>query len=223
MVMNSNGSTGKAYAMVDYEEVMKNWGWVVGIVGLVLAFFVVWLFIDLISGSSLRIVPVSIKGSAFFMPNIVAAMLASIGVIIGGFGPWVTVLGFSRSAVGGDGTAASVLGGIALIALFTVFNLARTEVMSGLLVFLALIAALLGGLACAVAVLDINTLVADGSVEIFQRTIGPEIGWGLWAVTISSVVLTVTSLAVVMVVRSNTNRAHRRVTARRMLEESGEA
>jgi hypothetical protein len=39
--------------------------------------------------------------------------------------------------------------------------------------------------------------VTSRKVELFGQTVGPQIGWGLWLVLITSVVLTVTAIVVV--------------------------
>jgi len=58
-----------------------------------------------------------------YLPNLIAALVAAVGIVIGSIGPWVTVLGIDRTNTDGDGIITLVLGAAAAAMLFAVFNL----------------------------------------------------------------------------------------------------
>lgn len=139
--------------------------------------------------------PAQVNAAPFYLPNLIVAMVASVGVVVGSIGPWITFLALSRNAVGGDGTITLILGIIAGAALFAVLNLSRTRVDSGWMVGLTCLAFLAGLVAAIVAVADIFE-VTSRKTELFGNSIGAQVGWGLWMVAIASVVLVATSIVV---------------------------
>jgi hypothetical protein len=133
-----------------------------------------------------------------YLPNLIAALVASAGIVIGSLGPWMTFLVFDRTNTDGDGKYTLVLGIIATMALFIVLNLgrsqpAKTERMVGLSVL-----AMLAGAGCLlIGVVDAGEVTSPSrQVELFGRTVGPQIGWGLWMVLISSIALLLTAFVV---------------------------
>jgi hypothetical protein len=130
-----------------------------------------------------------------YLPNLIAAIVASLGVVIGSLGPWMTFLVFSRSNVDGDGMFTLVLGIVAAAALFALFNVGRLRPDSGWMVPLACAGVVAGVICVAIAVIDVFGVV-NRKTELFGQTVGPQVGWGLWLVLIGSLVLIATSLIV---------------------------
>ena len=69
--------------------------------------------------------PPSTAPSTLYQPNLIAAMIASVGVVIGSLGPWLTFLAFDRTNTDGDGMLTLGLGVASAVALFTILNLGR--------------------------------------------------------------------------------------------------
>jgi hypothetical protein len=63
-----------------------------------------------------------VNAAPLYLPNLIAAIIASAGVVVGSIAPWATFLAFSRNAVGGDGTITLILGLVAGAALFAVLT-----------------------------------------------------------------------------------------------------
>jgi hypothetical protein len=38
-----------------------------------------------------------------YLPNLIVALIASVGIVVGSLGPWLTVLMIDRNATDGDG------------------------------------------------------------------------------------------------------------------------
>ena len=68
---------------------------------------------------------------ALYLPNLIAAMIASVGVVIGSLGPWLTFLALNRTATDGDGVITLVLGVVATAALFVILSLGRSRASGG--------------------------------------------------------------------------------------------
>ena len=145
--------------------------------------------------------PQQIKASPFYWPNLIAALVAALGIAVGSIGPWIAFMGISRNAVGNDGTITLILGIAAALALFALLNFGRTEVRAGRMITLGTIAGIAGVIAFVIAFLGAQE-VSSRKTEIMGSTIGPEIGWGLWMILISGPVLAITSLVVVNQVKS---------------------
>jgi len=147
--------------------------------------------------------PEQVKASPFYWPNLVAALIASIGIAVGSIGPWIAFMGMSRNAIGigRDGTITLILGIIAALALFALLNFGRTQVRSRRMVVLGMVAGVAGAVAFVIALLSALD-VSSRENEFMGRTIGPEIGWGLWMILIGGPVLAVTSAIVVQQVKA---------------------
>ena len=126
-----------------------------------------------------------------YLPNLIAALVAAVGIVIGSIGPWVTVLGIDRTNTDGDGIITLVLGAAAAAMLFAVFNLGSDR--AKLQTRLCTVCIPLGALAFLVAATDMGE-VTSRHVELFGTTITAQPGWGLWLVLLMSVVLVVTAL-----------------------------
>lgn len=135
------------------------------------------------------------NSAPLYLPNLIAALIASVGVVVGSIGPWATFFAMSTNAVGGDGTITLILGIIAGVALFAVLNLARTKAQSSWMVGLSVLATVAGLVCLIVAIMDIFE-VTSRKAEFFGKTIGAQVGWGLWMVAIASAVLTITAVVV---------------------------
>lgn len=147
--------------------------------------------------------PQQVQAAPFYWPNLIAALISAIAVAVGSIGPWISFMGMSRSNIGAgaDGTITLVLGIIATLSLFALLNFGRTQVRSRRMVALGAVAAIAGLLAFLIGVVDANYLTARNT-EVFGRTMGPDIGWGLWMILIAGPTLVVTSAIVVKQVRN---------------------
>lgn len=130
-----------------------------------------------------------------YMPNMIAGLLAGLGVVIGSIGPWATFLAFTRGATDGDGMITMVLGVVALVGLFALVNLVRLGSLRGWMVLLAYLPSAAGFFAALTAGVNLSH-IKSLETEIFDTTVSPEIGWGLWMVLICGVVLGITSFLV---------------------------
>ncbi len=144
-----------------------------------------------------------------YLPNLIVALVASVGLIIGSIGPWATVFasssffarswggmdGDGRGGMDGDGIVTLIMGIAATAALFWVLNLGFIGGKPKLMTNLGNAAAIAGAIG---AIVGITTIidVRSRSVDIFGKTIRPEVGWGLWLVLISSVTLIATAIIV---------------------------
>ena len=65
--------------------------------------------------------PEPLSASPYYLPNLVAAMVASVGVVVGSVGPWATVAAFlTKNGAWLHGTITLVLGAVSGIASFIV-------------------------------------------------------------------------------------------------------
>lgn len=120
-------------------------------------------------------------------PMLIGALAASAGVIIGSIGPWVTFLGISVGGTEGDGVITLILGALAAAALGTL--LARTAPPRFGLQWAG---TAVGAICLAVAIYDMANLSTEDE-EFFGQMIGPDIGWGLWLLLLSSIALCATA------------------------------
>ncbi len=102
------------------------------------------------------------------------------GIAIGAFGPWVTVLAFSRSGFDGDGQLTLGAAVLALIVLVTVDPFDLKDRVSP-----AIVAIILGLAVAAVGLLDWQNIddLAKGSDA--DSLVTPSAGWGLWLTVFS--------------------------------------
>ena len=123
-----------------------------------------------------------------YLPNAIAAIAASVGIMVGSAGPWA-----SRAWVTANGATASVwwqgkttfvLGAVAGIALFALLNLARIGSGTRWLAPLAWIASIAGLVCLLTAIVNIVNVASTS-----HRLVGLQVEWGLWLVAISAVVL----------------------------------
>lgn len=146
-----------------------------------------------LKASGTYITPAEIKASPYYLPNLGAAIVAAVCIVIGSFAPWATFLGMSTNALGDKGTITLILGLASTATLFVVFNLGRTQSSLSLLTGLTAVA-LIGGLISLVAGADAASSIAAAKTEIFDAQLGASIGWGLWLVLIASLALVGTTI-----------------------------
>lgn len=129
------------------------------------------------------------RGSApCYLPNMLAAIAASVGIVVGSVGPWA-----SRAWIAANGAPAAVwwqgqitiaLAAVAGVALFTLLHRARTGSAMRWLRALAWLASAAGLVCLLIAMVNIVNLTSAAG-----RPMGLRVGWGLWLVAISAVVL----------------------------------
>lgn len=136
------------------------------------------------------------NASPLYLPNLIAGIAASVGVIVGSIGPWASVLAFTKSAIGADGTYTLVFGAVSGIALFTLLNLGRLNAGLRWLTRIAWSVSVVGLLCLLIAITDIADILSAPKTDIFGVTIGVQVEWGLWMVAISSAALFVTATVV---------------------------
>jgi len=135
-----------------------------------------------------------------YLPNLIAALVASVGLVIGSIGPWMTFFAMSRGGMDVDGIFTLILGIAATAALFGVLNLGLAGGKPILMMYLSIAAATAGVLGAGIGTLDIID-VFSRSAEFFGETIRPDVAWGLWLVLISSVTLIATATIVAVQAR----------------------
>jgi hypothetical protein len=127
------------------------------------------------------------------MPNLIVALIASVGIVVGSFGPWVNFFAITGNGVdinlrsGWGGTL--TLGAVSAVVLFTQLNLGRSG--SSPWWFVPVAAAVP---ACGVVsfILAVVYIVRVRSLP-FGTSLAAQVGWGLWMVAAASVVLVITA------------------------------
>ncbi|RVW00837.1 hypothetical protein EF834_15665 [Rhodococcus spongiicola] len=122
-----------------------------------------------------------------YRPALIAALVATVGVMIGSVGPWVTIFGFSANGTEGDGVITLILGAAAAAALGVL--LARNAPPRFGIQWTGTAVGVIG---LAIAIYDMVN-VSSEQEEFFGQMIGPSIGWGLWLLLLSSIALCVTA------------------------------
>ncbi len=145
----------------------------------------------------------------FYLPNLIAGIAASLGVIVGSIGPWASVLAFTKNPIGVDGTYTLVFGAASGIALFTLLILGRSNAGRRWLAPIAWSVSALGLLCLLIAITDIADVLSAPTNDFFGVTVRVQVEWGLWMVAISSAALFVTASVVAVQLR----RALRTTTA----------
>ncbi|PTR24246.1 hypothetical protein C8K36_108262 [Rhodococcus sp. OK519] len=120
-------------------------------------------------------------------PMLIGALAASVGVIIGSIGPWVTFLGLSVGGTEGDGVITLILGVLAAAALGALLTRTAPPRFG-----LPWAGTAVGAICLLVAIYDMANLSTEDE-EFFGKMIGPDIGWGLWLLLLSSIALCATA------------------------------
>jgi hypothetical protein len=134
-----------------------------------------------------------LRDSPFYLPNIIAAIIASVGIVVGAVGTWASLNAFT---VGGLefkpwGTVVLALGAAAAVALFVQLNLGRTSFdlrWSIPLCWGVLVAAVACLAIALVQIVKIRSFGADYEDEVLTQ-----VGWGLRLGAICAGVLCVTA------------------------------
>ncbi len=142
----------------------------------------------------------NVNARPLYLPTLIAGIAASVGVILGSIGPWVSVLAFSQNAIGADGTCTLVFGAASGIGLFTLLTLGRANAGLRWLAPIAWGVSVLGLLCLLIAITDIGDVLSAPTTD-FGATIRAQVEWGLWTVAISSAVLFVTATVVAVLIR----------------------
>jgi hypothetical protein len=116
------------------------------------------------------------------------ALGGAVAMVIGGFGPWATVLGFSANGTEGDGWIVIVVGIVVAARLAAVNR--RRFIGTGTAISLLLA----GGLVAGIAVYDINNIERLAEGTFLEDAISP--GWGLYMVLTAGVVVLGAAIAV---------------------------
>lgn len=127
---------------------------------------------------------------ANYRPGLIAALVASVGVIIGSIGPWMTFMAFSKNGVEGDGVITLILGVVAAVSLFALLTRGGK---AGLLH--RWVGTGVGVMCLVIAIVDIMD-VTSRTAELLGREVGPQVGWGLWMVVLSAAALCLTASTV---------------------------
>jgi hypothetical protein len=121
--------------------------------------------------------------ASYYLPTLIAGILASVGIIVGSSAPWVRVWVISVNGLDVDGAAKATLaiGALSGIALICQRELVRTGNNIRWTVPLTW-GAFVAGVAClAVAVTTIVRFTSPPAA-IFDEIVGVQVGWGLWLV-----------------------------------------
>lgn len=131
---------------------------------------------------------------ANYIPNIIAALIACLGIIVGSLGPWATLFNFSKAGVDGDGVLTLILAVVATVALFTILSRGgRTKFGD------RWIAPIVAAITVAIGIVDAMNLTSL-ETTVMRTTVSPSVGWGLWVVLLSGAALCVTSFTVAQIV-----------------------
>jgi hypothetical protein len=153
--------------------------------------------------------PAPLSAAPFYLPNVIAAIVASVGIVVGSTGTWASLGPLSMGGMdfpGNWGVVTLVLGGISAVALFVEVNWARTSFNLRWAVPIAW-AVLVTGIGCLAIALANIVKVTSVSKAIFGVTHVAQVGWGLWLVAICSGLLSVTG-AIVAVLVGNASQDH---------------
>ncbi|OYD70955.1 hypothetical protein BDB13_4599 [Rhodococcus sp. OK302] len=132
-----------------------------------------------------------------FKPNLIASVWACVGIVVGSLGPWMTFFKLSKAGVDEAGVVTIVLALCAGVALVTLLSRGVTPDVKNHRI------GPLVGLAVAVIAGWNAADILQRTTDILGTSIGPSVGWGLWMVGISGVVLLITSSTVGQLIRAH--------------------
>jgi hypothetical protein len=132
--------------------------------------------------------PPPLSAAACYLPNVIVAIAASVGVVVGSVGPWASPAWVTANGATADvwwqGKTTFILGAVAGIALLAVLNRGRTGSRTRWLAPLAWIAPVAGLVCLLIAIVNVVNVTSTS-----HHLVGLQVGWGLWLVAISAVVL----------------------------------
>lgn len=141
-----------------------------------------------------------LSGVPIYLPNLVAAIVSGIGVVIGSIGTWVVANG--TAGVGGMdvpdkwGVVTLILGAVSALSLFAQLNWGRTSYSLRWAVPLVWAVVVLSVGCLAVALVHIATVSSfDRLLRVLSGDTA-QVGWGLWLVAICSALMAVTTVIV---------------------------
>ncbi|MBY6384764.1 hypothetical protein HG717_12720 [Rhodococcus erythropolis] len=130
-----------------------------------------------------------------FGPSLIGSLWACAGIVAGSLGPWTSSSALDHSGTDECGVITLVLALGAVTALITLMVRDVTPEMknhcTGPLVGIAVLIVAVGNAAS----------IVRRSTEVAGHTAGPSIGWGLWVVIASAVILCITSSTVAHMIR----------------------
>jgi hypothetical protein len=134
----------------------------------------------------------------YYRPSLFAAIAASVGVMLGGVGPWISAFIFTVNGLdaGNWGITALTLGAISGAALLAELFWQRTTFNPRWAVPLAWVPFVAGAACGGWAVSLLIRLMTVPTESVFGVPVGPSVGWGLWLLAMSSIVLCVAAWVV---------------------------
>jgi hypothetical protein len=149
----------------------------------------------------------SLSAAPLYLPNVIAAIVASVGIVVGSIGIWMSIGPLSMGGMdfpGNWGLVTLILGAVSAVTLFVQVNWGRTSFSLRWAVPITW-AVLVGGVGClAIALVNIATVKSISRV-VFGVPHVAQVGWGLWLVAICSAVLSVTGAVVAIQVGNASN------------------
>ena len=127
----------------------------------------------------------------YYRPSLIAAIAASVGVMVGSVGPWATAMIFTVNGLdaGNWGVMGLTVGAVSCVALLTVLFWPRTPFSPRWAVSVAWAVAV-AGVACVSSALPmLIRIMTSPKGKFFGVPIGPGVGWGLWLLAFSSAVM----------------------------------
>lgn len=136
----------------------------------------------------------------FYRPTLIAAIVSCVCVVIGSIGPWATILLFTINGLDTSwwGVTTLTAGVLAASALTMLLLWSRTTIVPRWSVPVAWLAAILGVCCVSMSLPFLIRVLTAPRTQFFGLTIGPGVGWGLWLLTVSSLVLAVSAVAVAL-------------------------
>jgi len=137
------------------------------------------------------------EAAPYYLPTLIAGIAASLGIIVGSIGPWLQVFVISANGldIDGWGNATLTLGAVSGIALISQWDSVRTTSSIRWAVPVAWGVFIAGVASLAVAVINIIRFMSTPT-EVFGAIFGVQVGWGLWLVALSSLVLSLAAAIV---------------------------
>jgi hypothetical protein len=137
--------------------------------------------------------------TSYYRPCLIAAISASVGVLIGFVSPWTSIMMFTISGLDASprvSVPGLALGIVSCIGLLAVMIWPRTPFSPRWAVPLAWMAAVIGVAGLSFALPLIVRIMTIPKANLFGVPVGAAVGWGLWLLAVSSVVLAVTACIV---------------------------
>lgn len=129
------------------------------------------------------VIPSTAPRDSKYSLTLIVALIASIGVIVGSIGPWATFMAFTKLGIEGDGAFTLVAGALAAMALFKMLTgQGKANIV------IRCTSAIAGAVSIIIALVSMDEVSSLNS-EVLGKTVGAQVGWGLWLVLLSAIVL----------------------------------